>query len=369
MSEFARLITHWSQHRSRRFAMATVVRTSGSTYRKAGARMLIDEAGETFGLVSGGCLESEIAQHATQTLRSGRPALLTFDTRAQLGCRGTVDIFVEAMPEKSAEQLFSTAMGCFQHRQSLVGATVFGEEGSRDLPLGSYPIPVDGFHALATAELPEAIVRGGQAALEADRIVTSHCQLNGADSEALFHPLRPPLQLYVLGAGPDTQPVCAFAAQLGWKVTLIVHPSQSPPAPIGTYSVRQAGPEEIAEFTFDERTAAVVMTHNYGRDLAYLAQLLPMHLRYLGLLGPRNRRESLLGDLSSHGIMLEESGLASLHSPIGLNIGADTPDEIALSILAEIKAVFAGRRAGFLRESRSPIHAFEAAAKPSPLCV
>lgn len=367
MSEFARLVAHWSQHRSRRFTMATVVHTSGSTYRKAGARMLIDETGGTFGLVSGGCLEAEIAKRAVETLRCGRPELLVFDTRAQLGCRGMVEIFVEALAEKGAEQLLSEAMGCFKQRRTLIGATLFGEEDSIHLPFGSYPIPTDGGRALATTGLPEPILQGGQAALEADRILTRHCEFGGAHSEALFHPLRPPLQLYVFGAGPDTQPVCAFAAQLGWKVTLIVHPSQSPPAVGGRYSISTAGPEEIAEFAFDQRTAAIVMTHNYGRDLAYLAQLLPLHLPYLGLLGPRNRRESLLGDLTSNGIVLDETGLASLHSPVGLNIGADTPDEIAISILAEIKAVFAGRRAGFLRDSRAPIHRSENAAEMSPV--
>ncbi|TCO85628.1 xanthine/CO dehydrogenase XdhC/CoxF family maturation factor [Chthoniobacter flavus] len=347
--------------------MATVVRTSGSTYRRAGARMLIDDSGETFGLVSGGCLEAEVSKHAAETLRSGRPELLAFDTRAQLGCRGTVEILVEAFAEKSAEQLFSTARGCFQQRRTLIGATLFGDDEPSDISFGSYPISTDGIHALAATELPEPIIRGGQAALEADRILTRRCELHGASSEALFHPLRPPLQLYVFGAGPDALPVCAFAAQLGWKVTLVIHPSQSPPAVDGRYSIYAAGPEEIVSLSFDQRTAAVVMTHNYGRDLAYLARLLPLRLPYLGLLGPRNRRESLLGDLTSYGTALDEASLASLYSPIGLNIGADTPDEIALSILAEIKAVFASRRAGFLRDSRAPIHATEVAALASPV--
>ncbi|EDY20884.1 protein of unknown function DUF182 [Chthoniobacter flavus Ellin428] len=154
MSEFARLVAHWSQHRSRRFSMATVVRTSGSTYRRAGARMLIDDSGETFGLVSGGCLEAEVSKHAAETLRSGRPELLAFDTRAQLGCRGTVEILVEAFAEKSAEQLFSTARGCFQQRRTLIGATLFGDDEPSDISFGSYPISTDGIHALAATELP-----------------------------------------------------------------------------------------------------------------------------------------------------------------------------------------------------------------------
>ena len=125
MSEFAQLVRHWSQHASARFSLATVVQTTGSTYRKAGARMLIDETGETFGLVSGGCLEAEIARHAMETMRSGRPALLTFDTRAQLGCRGALEILVEALPDHSAEQLFSTAQSCMEQRRTLIGATIF----------------------------------------------------------------------------------------------------------------------------------------------------------------------------------------------------------------------------------------------------
>jgi len=329
--------------------------------------MLIDDTGETIGLVSGGCLEAEVAKHAAGTLRSGRPELLTFDTRAQLGCRGAVEILVEAFAEKSAEQLFSAARGCFQRRSTLIGATLFGENEPSDIPFGSYPISIDGIPALPAMELPEPLMQGGQAALEADRILTRRCELHGASSEALFHPLRPPLQLYVFGAGPDALPVCSFAAQLGWKVTLVIHPSQAPPAIDDHYSICAAGPDEMASLSFDPRTAAVVMTHNYGRDLAYLARLLPLRLPYLGLLGPRNRRESLLGDLTAYGVALEEESLASLYSPIGLNIGADTPEEIALSILAEIKAVFAGRRAGFLRDSRAPIHAAAVASPASPV--
>jgi xanthine/CO dehydrogenase XdhC/CoxF family maturation factor len=359
MSEFARLVTHWSRSASRRLAMATVVHTTGSTYRKAGARMLIDETGETFGLVSGGCLEAEVSKHAAETLRHGRPALLAFDTRAQLGCRGSVEILVEALSGKSAEELFSTAMACLQERQTLIGATLFKGDEPAGVPLGSYPITPSGMHSLVFPALPAAIIDGGRAALEADQILTRSYELNGANSEALFHPIRPPLQLYVFGAGPDTIPVYSLATQLGWKAALVVHPSQRPPHPTAPCYV--IGPGETSVLSFDQRSAAVVMTHNYGRDLAYLAQLLALRLPYVGLLGPRNRRESLLADLASAGVPLDGSILSSLHSPVGLNIGADTPDEIALSILAEIKAVLAGRRAGFLRDSRAPIHAPAAA--------
>ncbi len=161
----------------------------------------------------------------------------------------------------------------------------------------------------------------------------------------------------VVGAGPDVVPVCVLAHGMGWEVTLVVHPSQEAPELPVPVKVKYAGAEEInASVAPDFRTAAVVMTHNYGRDLAYMAQLLPMHLPYLGLLGPRGRRDRLLSDLADTGAPWDSDQLASLHSPVGLDIGAELPEEVALSILSEIQAVFAGRPGGYLNQRSGSIH-------------
>ena len=346
--------------------MATIVSTAGSTYRKAGARMLIDTSGNTFGLVSGGCLEAEIAKQSQSALRTGRPILLTFDTRAQLGCNGALKIFVESLRERGAEQLLSAAESFLRDRKPLIGTTIFEGGASAGVALGSYPIAADPeLRSTDLSSLPKAILHDGRAAIDALHPLTRSYPCEDGNIHALFDPIHPAIQLHVLGAGPDTVPLCSLAAQLGWKVTLIVHPAQRPPEVSDDVSVSIAGPDEIGEtLSFDHRTAVIVMTHNYGRDLAYLAKLIPLSLPYIGLLGPRQRRESLLADLIAADVPPIAAATGAFHSPVGLDIGADGPAEIALAILAEIKAVLAGRKGGFLHESLLPLHADRAKSLP-----
>jgi xanthine dehydrogenase accessory factor len=171
--------------------------------------------------------------------------------------------------------------------------------------------------------------------------------------------LAPPMPLVVFGAGSDAAPLVRFAKELGWRVTLVDHRPGMAARPqfVSADEVVVARPESVAErVPIDARTAAVVMTHNYSHDLSLLELLLRSEARYVGVLGPRARTDRLLGELAESGTVFDRQELERLYAPVGIDIGAESPEEIALSIVAEIRAVSSGRRGGMLRDRAGAIH-------------
>ena len=259
--------------------LVTVIRTSGSTYRRAGARAVIAEDGRAAGAISGGCLERDLAERIKPWLADMQPRVVTYDsTRADdlvfgmgLGCRGVLDLLVEP---------FDAA-----HRPRLLEFRWNGRE------------PVEW-----TTTLPEG--------------------------ETLIEIIRPQRAIVVFGGGPDVEPVVRLAQQVGWRADVV--------------TTRE--PVDVSDYD-----AAVVMTHNCPRDVDVLRTLLASRIAYIGLLGPRSRGDELLQELGA-------PRDSRIFSPIGLDLGAETPEEIALSIVAEIQAVLNARSARALRELDQPIH-------------
>lgn len=363
MEDIAHILAHWQHRQHEAFALATVVRTAGSTYRKAGARMLISQEGETLGLVSGGCLEREVAEHGRKVLRTLKPVLLSYDTRRLLGCNGALELLIEPVLPGDDSGIFVAAQECLARRRCLVASTLFEAESPLDAQLGTYPLLAEDGVSFSLRGLPDDVHVDGGRLLHEDRpLVRQYPVGTGGSASVLLHNVRPPVRLYVCGAGPDVVPVLALGRQLGWEVIAVVHPSQEPPAvPEGCRLLEATGEMLQGRIVPDARTACVVMTHHYGRDLSLLGAVLPLRLPYVGLLGPANRCRGLLNALLSETALADPAVLDSLHSPVGLDIGADGPGEIALSIVAEIKAALSGRRGGFLRERRTAIHADEKA--------
>ncbi len=357
MNSFAEIIRHWSPDRWEPVALATVVRTSGSTYRKPGARMLV-RADESFtGMVSAGCLERDIVERSAHTLRTEKAQLITYDTQRLFGCNGRMEVFIECVQPECEENLLAAVEKGMRNRQTLVGTTIFR---ANDLPpalLGSRALMHDRGAQMATHALPERMYADARTALAAEAALERCYSYFGGMMAALLQTIAPPVRVYLIGAHPDVVSLTVLCLQMGWLPVVVVHPSQeAPDLPPACHIVYQ-GPEELgATLMADARSAAVVMTHNYGRDLAYLAGLLRSPLRYVGLMGPAGRRNQLLGDLADQGLTLDLDMLEKLHGPAGLDIGADGPAEIALSIVSEIKAVMSGRAGGLLREARHPIH-------------
>lgn len=270
MKELREIVARWEKSGGA-CALATLVRVTGSSYRRPGARMLITWRGETAGALSAGCIEDEIAMQAGEVIATGESKLITFDTRLRFGCHGSIDVFVERIEDEFMISL----------REKLALREPF--------------------------EIA---------------------------AESFVQTIEPTLRLLIFGDGPDATALSSHAELLGWEAHIF---------------------SAITELRLelDDRTAALVATHTFGRDCAALRHLLPLGLRYVGLLGPRRRREELLVDVIDSGAPVK----SQLFAPAGLHIGAETAEEIALSVIAEIQSVFGGGTGEHLRDRKAPIHA------------
>jgi len=303
------IIQRVTENPSRSWALATLVQTEGSTYRKPGARLLVDSDGGTLGVLSGGCLEEEIGRRGRKVITDTSPVLLLFDTKPLYGCDGQLKILVEPLPAAGLNGNLITEVGRLLKNREVCRIRISFEGDT----LGS--------------EL-----------LSSNVLLTERRGI-------LIDTVPLPVRLLLFGTGPEIEPITQLAGNLGWVVECFGHPS------------------ELAEdFRPDAQTAALVMTHNFGRDLLALDRLLPLQFRYVGLLGPRKRHAELLARLSEYRPLDFNLVGRTLFAPAGLDIGSEAPEQIALAIVSEIAAVLSDRRGGFLRERKGDIHAIAATA-------
>lgn len=349
--------------------LATVVDLKGSGYRLPGAKMLIAENGDAFGTVSGGCLESDVLERAQKILKTGKAEILTYDTTGKadsvfslnMGCNGIVSILIE--PIETENILFKSWKTAIEERKRQTIATLISTDS--DIQIGGR-IFYDENTQFHFQDLPEFIgdiekIKDFCLAFfeQNDSAKTFEFESEKGRFEFFFENVNPPLNLMIFGAGYDAIPLADFAKSLGWHVSVIDHR--------GAFATEErfpnaneilvSHPEDLPEkLNFDEDSVAVVMTHNYEKDREIIKFLLKKDLRYVGALGPKRRTEKLLGELKAEGFEFSENELKKLHAPIGLDIGADTPEAIALSIVAEIKSVLSNRKGGFLREREGSIY-------------
>lgn len=271
--------------------LVTLVATRGSTYRRPGARVVIDTAGTVTGALSGGCVERDLYEKSGRWMKSMQPLLVAYDSGTAedivfghgLGCRGAFDMYVEPFDAANPPRLVRE----------------FRWEGR-----------------------------------------TPHRWTTELDGRVLLEEtIRPQRAMIIFGGGADAPPVAAVATAGGWQAEIV--------AP------RDVHPEEVAAtIDLSRFDVAVIMTHNYLYDLALLEATLHSGIAYVGLLGPRARGQELLQQLTG----ISEPMRARLHNPIGLDLGGDTPEEIALAIVAEAQAAVNGRPASSLRRRAGPIH-------------
>lgn len=336
--------------------LATVVRVEGSTYRRAGARLLVGRDGDWVGGVSGGCLEGDLVRKAWWRTEHG-PAVVTYDSTADedtiwrlgLGCNGVVHVLLERIGPGRPNPL-AFVRRCVEQRASGVLATVVRAEPATGL------ISSQRFTLTDDGEMdgPYPLRSAASDALDRDRSRTTAIAVAGGEAEVFFEVIHAPIRLAVFGAGFDAVPLVAAGRALGWPVVV----SARRPRSIKADAVIAADPESgCAQLRPDGRTAAVVMNHNYPDDAAALAALLRSPARYVGVLGPRGRTEKMLAEIGE----TELDHLDRLHTPVGLDIGADAPEEIAAAIVGQVVAVFADRAGGHLRDRPGPIHRRESA--------
>ncbi len=359
MKEVEQILALWSQLevKNEPAVLATVVKTSGSSYRLPGARMLLTRTGQRAGSISGGCLEDDIVKRAWWFTENG-PIVRRYDTTPDgeiaaeygLGCNGIIHVLIEQIKPGSDEVVRlmrdvrqtrrSAAVAHCVTPASAAGQRLILDTNGRlrgKLPSHADPVALERL-------LKEAVLSGKSGLARLD-----------ASTEIFVETLVPALRLLVFGAGEDAVPVVDLAKNLGWEV--FVYDGRAHYARREKFAnadgVKVRTPGDGGPLPVDHWTAAVLMSHSYSQDLEMLKELADAPLCYLGVLGPRKRAVQMLQEAA----IKHEFGNTALHSPMGLDIGADGPDQVALSVVAEIQGTLNGRFGGPLRERAGSIHA------------
>ena len=365
MATSSRIITALNEaaDAGERVVLATVVRITGSSYGGVGTRMVIRPDGSTIGIVSGGCLEADLAEHARQVHSSCEAKVVTYDTRADddaawglgLGCNGLIDVLLEPLKGSTATSVARMLELARDADNPAVVATVIASSTSR---VGSHLLIHDG-SVEVIGEFPRRIIddigRDSHDAFAERRrgMVRDYDGVTVA-----FEVMTPAIRLVICGSGPDVVPLVRVGTELGWNLTVVdhrpvehAHPERFP----GARVVDCPEPQLLAQTVgLTPHTAAVVMSHHYARDLEYMKALLASRAPYIGMLGPRARTERMLADIAASGLAVSMGD--RLFSPVGLDIGAEGPDAIALAIVAEVSATLTGSSAGHLRDRRGLLH-------------
>ncbi len=346
----------------RKAALATVVKVRGSSYRSPGARMLITDDGRWVGSISGGCLEGDALRKARKVMTDQQPMTVTYDTREEsnqnlgigLGCNGVIDVLIEPLLKDDPNNPITLFESFIDTTEPLALATIF--EGKGRIAEKMLLTAEGKFKAsFSDSQLSEKVLPELKHVFETGK--------SGAtlfDSTDVFIELvQPSLSLIIFGGGFDARPVSELAKSLGWTVSV----TDECVAHIAPVFFPTADKLSLCQREFVDRdfpitpyTACVLMSHNYEYDRDVLKKLLRTATPYIGILGPRKRFDKMQEEFAREGIELKAEDFHRIHSPIGLDIGAETPDEIAVSIVAEIQGKFANRSGGFLKYRSGPIH-------------
>ena len=357
--------------------LATVVQTRGSTYRKAGARMLMTESEWLAGAISGGCLEGDLLRKAWWRTAQEHAVLITYDAAREeddsdpaasdqpvrwgfgLGCDGSIDVLLERLRPAAALQPLRLLGSALRTRRRAVISTVVRVWGAAtgQAQVGQRAMVVDGEAAVTDLGAPLAAQVGAQCAQlltertdsdEPQTVIARHAAADGG-IEVAHEFIPPPHQLVVFGGNYDALPVLRFAHALGWDVTLI---ERRPTVAVSSAQFAQharvvigRAPEVTSRLLLTARTSAVVMTHNYEEDRAIVQSLITSPVRYIGMLGPARRTERILGEIAAVSHPLTPATRARIRGPVGLDLGARAPEEIALAIIAEVQAATGNRSA------------------------
>jgi xanthine dehydrogenase accessory factor len=347
----------WTQT-AQDLVLVTVFETEGSTYSKAGHRILIAANGDFQGLVSGGCLEGDLAEHARRVITDGITRAVTYDLRDDadeiwglgVGCNGLLRVLLQRLHRDTGFEPMRSIAAVQRGAQAALAAVVVGSS-SGATPLGATALADSaGIRSWGMPErLAESLLETGSSGGAALLDVTCHDEV----LHVLIAPIQPMRRLLLLGAGPDALPILRIGNELGWRTTVADHrPAYLEKPAFGEAEKRSLGtPGSLADrLRLDEFDAVVIMSHNLDADRIYLQQVGGSGIDYVGLLGPRARRDRLVAEIGEFGKLLA----SRLRGPVGLDIGANSPESIALSILAEIHRHFLSVNDGPAHGSRAP---------------
>lgn len=315
--EFIKIIESYKRasKKNTRTVLATIVHVEGSSYRKEGTQMLIDENDIITGALSGGCVEQEVIRQARSVFSSNCPKVFKYDGRFRLGCEGSIYILLELFHPN--DELINLIENAIQQRQSFSLSCSFIPEEISKLDFGT--------------------------SFEFNHITIHHSNYNKESNNLIFTQKIESLnRLCIFGIEHDAEKLSQMAYFLGWEVIVIgseystVNGSDFPFAK----SVLTMKPEDLDQDLFCKNTAIVVMSHNFSKDLRFFLNIINSKVRYIGLLGPVHRREKLLNAVLDMDVMIDDEVFDKIHGPAGMPIGSKTPEEIALSIMAEITSIW-----------------------------
>jgi xanthine dehydrogenase accessory factor len=332
MKELQAIIRRLTAPEGAESVLATLVTVEGSSYRRPGARLLVLNNGTRVGSISGGCLEEDVMARAQRVKATGTAETVVYDTTSEndlvwgvgLGCHGVVKVLLERLPPHPS---WARALA-------------------------------DNFTARVPTRL--AVAHGQAPNVPAGtRLLSDGATDFPAGSEIFVDTVPPPIALFVYGAGDDAQPLVRLAREMGWRVTVADPRAAFATAerfPQADELIVAPAAQLVARTTPGADALAVVMTHHYVHDVPVLRDLLARPLSYLGLLGPKKRATKILADLAADGLVLSAAQKAALHAPVGLDLGADAPEQVALAMVAEMQSVLGGRDAQPLNRRERPIH-------------
>ncbi|WP_339925299.1 XdhC family protein [uncultured Cyclobacterium sp.] len=361
----------FSLENNEKTALATVVKVEGSSYRQPGARMLITENGALTGAISGGCLEGDALKKAQLVIFQQEAMLVTYDTTDEddakfgvgLGCNGIIHILIEPILSTTGNNLIHLLQACLINRETKVLVTLFDLKRKRAAQPGTLllidaeKITSNDHFDQVKKDIKSFVLEKAKAVLSSNKSII--LPANESGYFAFIEYMAPAIKLNILGAGNDVIPLVKLATLMGWEITIAdgrsdlvtsIRFSEAEELIIGK------GDEVVGRLGIDNRTAVVLMTHNFNYDLAVLKGLYPYECPYIGVLGPKKKLLKLKEQLLINGVNLKNEEEKVIFGPMGLDIGAEGPEEIALSILSEIKAVMTGSMGGYLKSKDGPIH-------------
>ena len=339
-----------------RVALATVVRVKGSAYRREGTRMLVRQSGTFECALSGGCLEPAVAEAALRVIETGEPRIVSYDLADDslwglgIGCSGAVDVRIERLDDDDA--MTREWLDVLERGEAAVLATPLSGTSGRMLVRGTGEI-VGG---LADSAIQREAVARAQEQLRAP--IPQSGPVHIGSSEVFFEISAPPPELVIFGAGPDTVPLAQQATMVDFAVTIV--DARAAYLTVDRFPAATLVTAHFSQFAEAVRLRAgsfvLVMNHHIERDRESLRFALDSEAAYIGVLGPRSRYQKLLAGLAAQGYVPSASSLSRVRSPVGLSLGAETPEEVAVSILGEILAIRRGFEGGFLSGSTRSLH-------------
>jgi xanthine dehydrogenase accessory factor len=353
---------------TRQAALATVVRVEGSSYRRTGARMLVTDDGVWVGGISGGCLEGDALKRARLAITKSEPSLITYDTTQDdayqigvgLGCNGIIDVLFTPLHFQDKNNPVEVLKSCIAaNRQTHILLTITGFEGDWAPVKAGEVIQYTGYESLSVfgneafeKMLNERII----SQIETGKSAPVQFEFEVWKKVALFiEILLPEIHLVLMGHQYDIYPLARLTKEVGYRITMVSNPLKINPKFMDTVDAI-FGYDQFNEIKIDKYTAIVLMSHDYDTDKINLPKALQTAAFYIGMLGPKVRSEKIIDELADKGKPINHAGMSRIYAPAGLDIGAVSPEEIALSIIAEIKTVFAKREGGFLRRRQTAIH-------------